>query len=143
MKAEGMFLTTIATLDVFLVAFFVGFNSRHVMVIDPNLPPYKAPAAAKVENPPAKPDKTKESAKTKGEKKTATAGEAAHPEAKGAKKEGHKPAEPTQKSDTKDKSKPESKPKTEAPGKKKSDDKKPSAKTTEKKTEAKKPPATK
>ena len=58
MKGQGMFFTTLLTLDTFLVAFFFGFNSRHVLVIDPALPPVKPPHAAKPATPAPMPHKT-------------------------------------------------------------------------------------
>lgn len=38
MKAEGIFISTLLVVDTFLVSFYFGFNSRHVLVVDPSLP---------------------------------------------------------------------------------------------------------
>jgi regulatory protein YycI of two-component signal transduction system YycFG len=37
-KAEGIFISTLLVVDTFLVSFYFGFNSRHVLVVDPSLP---------------------------------------------------------------------------------------------------------
>ena len=39
MKAKGKFISTLLIIDTFFVSFAFGFNSKHVLVIDPNLPP--------------------------------------------------------------------------------------------------------
>ncbi len=63
MKAQGMFFTTLFAIDVFFVGFFVGFNSRHVMVVDPTLPVYKSPAVAQTTAPSKPGEKTDASGK--------------------------------------------------------------------------------
>lgn len=45
MKAQAMFFTVLFAFDAFFGGYFVGFNSRHVLVEDPSLPRYKPPAA--------------------------------------------------------------------------------------------------
>ncbi|MBY0548149.1 MAG: hypothetical protein K2W95_12720 [Candidatus Obscuribacterales bacterium] len=54
MKAERVFFTTLITLDAFFVAFFFGFNSRHVPVIDPTMPPISIKTIANPSSYPAK-----------------------------------------------------------------------------------------
>lgn len=46
MNAKGMVISTLLIIDTFLVSFAFGFNSRHVKVIDPSMPPYQPPAAS-------------------------------------------------------------------------------------------------
>jgi len=38
-KARGIFITTLLSINAFLGGFAYGFNSRQVLVIDPSLPP--------------------------------------------------------------------------------------------------------
>ncbi|HEY9791012.1 MAG TPA: hypothetical protein V6D22_11470 [Candidatus Obscuribacterales bacterium] len=44
MKAATVFVSAVVIVDTFLLSYAVGFNSRHVLVIDPNLPPVKVEA---------------------------------------------------------------------------------------------------
>ena len=66
MKPAGMFVSSILVIDTFLVSFYLGFNSRHVLVVDPSLKPV---ASAAEENPSSsspqakKPDAAKDSTK--------------------------------------------------------------------------------
>ena len=39
MKAKGKFISTLLVIDTFLVSYTAGFNSRHVLIVDPSLPP--------------------------------------------------------------------------------------------------------
>jgi hypothetical protein len=48
-KAAGICISTLIVIDTFFISFAVGFNSRHVLEIDPSLPPLVQP------KPPAKP----------------------------------------------------------------------------------------
>lgn len=62
MKAEGIFISTLLVIDTFLVSFYFGFNSRHVLVVDPSLPPLVKP---RINNSSAKSSKSEaESRKT-------------------------------------------------------------------------------
>lgn len=45
MKARGLFISTLLVIDTFLASFAVGFNSRHVLVVDPSLKEVVAPPA--------------------------------------------------------------------------------------------------
>lgn len=40
MNAKSKFMSTLLVIDTFFVSYAVGFNSRHVLVVDPKLPPY-------------------------------------------------------------------------------------------------------
>src|SRR5258706_15679300 len=75
-----MFICTVLVIDTFLVSFYAGFNSRHVLIVDPSLPPLvpehkteskplpgeKKPAAGKAE-----PEKASKMEKGKGKKQGA------------------------------------------------------------------------
>jgi len=39
MKAKGIFISTLLVIDTFLVSYAAGFHSRHVLVVNPKLPP--------------------------------------------------------------------------------------------------------
>ena len=39
MKAKGKLISTLLVIDTFLVCYAAGFNSRHVLIVDPSLPP--------------------------------------------------------------------------------------------------------
>ena len=39
MRAKGIFISGLLAIDTFLISFALGFNSRHVLVVDPALPP--------------------------------------------------------------------------------------------------------
>lgn len=41
MQAKGRFISTLLVINAFLGGYAFGFNSRHVLVIDPSLPPLK------------------------------------------------------------------------------------------------------
>lgn len=81
MKAKGNFIAALLVIDAFFIAFAYGFNSRKVMVVDPNLPPVhvrrveKAPVEAATQTPPSNPktplDKPKSVEPTKAKKTTA------------------------------------------------------------------------
>ena len=51
MNAKGIFISALLTIDTFLVSFAVGFNSRHVLVVDPALPALPVEPARKLEAP--------------------------------------------------------------------------------------------
>ena len=80
MKAKGIFISAILITDAFLVSYAVGFNSRHVLVVDPSMKPVaaatevkpdaKKPAAAQTV-PAKKPESTAPKAKPKPHKKQA------------------------------------------------------------------------
>jgi hypothetical protein len=67
MKAAGIFISSIVIVDTFLVSYAVGFNSRHVLVIDPKLPPVKVEKPVQPSVTPAKAD-TKDKPKADGAK---------------------------------------------------------------------------
>ncbi len=39
MKAKGIFISTLLVVDTFLLSYAAGFHSRHVLVVNPKLPP--------------------------------------------------------------------------------------------------------
>jgi hypothetical protein len=39
MKAKGIFISTLLVIDTFFVSYAVGFQSRHVLIVNPKLPP--------------------------------------------------------------------------------------------------------
>lgn len=84
MNAKGVFITTILTVDSFLICFALGFNSRHVLEVDPALPPLPASPAKASEVSRAKPSNTQTAGKP-----TAPAKQAGEQPAQGAK--SHKP----------------------------------------------------
>jgi hypothetical protein len=45
-KTKGLFISVLLVIDTFLVSYAAGFNSNSVLVVDPTLPPYKAPEVA-------------------------------------------------------------------------------------------------
>jgi hypothetical protein len=47
MKAKGRFISFLLIVDTALGGFTYGFNSRHCLIIDPNLPPVKPPVQEK------------------------------------------------------------------------------------------------
>ncbi len=47
MRGKIRFITFLAAIDAYLIAFAVGFNSRHVLMVDPSLPPIKTKAEEK------------------------------------------------------------------------------------------------
>lgn len=109
MKAKGIFISTLLVIDTFLMSYAAGFHSRHVLVINPKLPPvvHKAEDAGKAKTPvitPAKAGdknahatKNKHASKNKPESKATTAPaksnakSAAKPDAKSAAKPDAKP----------------------------------------------------
>jgi hypothetical protein len=85
MKAKGKFISFLLIVDTFFVSYALGFNTRHVLEVDPKLPPYVAKQEAKTETKPAavKPEEkngkdakqgagAKEATFAAGEKKTGT-----------------------------------------------------------------------
>jgi len=69
-KARGIFITTLLSINAFLGGFAYGFNSRHVLVIDPALPPVVPAKAAE----PAKAIVPVKAAPTKGSVAKSSAG---------------------------------------------------------------------
>jgi hypothetical protein len=49
MKAKGMFISAILIVDTFLVSYAIGFNSRHVAVVDPTMKPVAVPEEVKLD----------------------------------------------------------------------------------------------
>ena len=47
MGLKGKIVCTLLVVDTFVLSYAVGFNSRHVLVEDPTLPPYVAPVIMK------------------------------------------------------------------------------------------------
>jgi hypothetical protein len=84
-KASGIFVSAILVIDTFLVAYAVGFNSRHVLMVDPTMKPVAAKPA------PAEQDKT-EKIKATAEDKSAAKGT--------TEKSSHKASTKTSKSET-------------------------------------------
>jgi hypothetical protein len=83
LKAQGVFICTMLVIDTFFVSYACGFNSRHVMVVDPALPPIQIkPDTTATDHKAATPDKDKD--KTDAASKTKT------PTKKDAAKESHK-----------------------------------------------------
>lgn len=39
MRAKFIFISVVMTMDAFFVGYAAGFNSRHVLIVDPKLPP--------------------------------------------------------------------------------------------------------
>ena len=39
MKAKGIFISTLLVIDTFLMSYAAGFHSKHVLVVNPKLPP--------------------------------------------------------------------------------------------------------
>ena len=62
MKAKARFICALLVVDTFFGAFYIGFNSRSVSVINPKLPPLVPKAEAKTKpaetKPPSVPAKT-------------------------------------------------------------------------------------
>jgi len=59
-KVKGQFVSFLLIIDTFFVSYAVGFNSRHVLVVDPKLPPFVAKPEVKKEAKTAeKPDEKK------------------------------------------------------------------------------------
>jgi hypothetical protein len=73
-KAAGMFISTLLIIDTFLISYAVGFNTRHVLMVDPSLPPVQAKEEEPAPNPSKKDAKAsaqsdkdaKQAAPTKG-----------------------------------------------------------------------------
>jgi hypothetical protein len=109
MKGKGIFISTLLVIDTFLVSYFVGFNSRHVPVVDPSLPPLAPAAPKEKETPPAKPkaDDTKaahtESTKPATKKAGVKPGKAAHSSSEGKKHSAKKASKPQKSSEKKSK----------------------------------------
>lgn len=57
MKAKGIFISTLLVIDTFLVSYAAGFHSRHVLVINPKLPPVVRKTQDKVVAPAVTPAK--------------------------------------------------------------------------------------
>lgn len=137
MKAKGIFISTLLVIDTFLMSYAAGFHSRHVLVINPKLPPvvHKAEDAGKAKTPvitPAKAGdknahatKNKHASKNKPESKAttapakSTAKSAAKPDAKPEVKPAAKPAakapvKPVAKPAVKPAAKPKAKPAVKA-----------------------------
>jgi hypothetical protein len=74
MKAKGVFISAILIADAFLVSYAIGFNSRHVLVVDPSMKAVAPPADVKsdAKKPPveALPVKKMETTKPKVKGKT-------------------------------------------------------------------------
>jgi regulatory protein YycI of two-component signal transduction system YycFG len=81
MKSKGIFISAILIVDTFLVSYAIGFNSRHVAVVDPTMKPVAAPQEVKLDkNLPAvmpvaakKTEKTEHKTKAKVHKKRSKA----------------------------------------------------------------------
>jgi hypothetical protein len=82
MKAKGMFMSALLIGDAFLVSYAIGFNSRHVQVVDPTM----KPVAAAIETKPAPTAETKVTPKTVSKPASAKSGK----HAKSAKTGEHK-----------------------------------------------------
>ncbi len=41
MKTSGLFFCAVLLVDTLFISYWVGFNSRHVLIVDPTLPPLK------------------------------------------------------------------------------------------------------
>jgi hypothetical protein len=52
MKAKGRFISTLLVIDTFLVSYAVGFNSRHVLIVDPSLSPTATATTKSTTTPP-------------------------------------------------------------------------------------------
>lgn len=100
MKGKFRTITCIATWNSFFIAFAVGFNSRHLLVVDPSLPPVKVEAPAPIVPVELDAAKRPEEDKTKGEAKVKNAKQKAGKTEKGktpakdkaSKSKGSKPA---------------------------------------------------
>lgn len=90
MNARGIFVSAVLVIDAFFVSYAVGFNSRHVPVIDPKLPPAHKPVKQPVAADKAQKTKTEEKPAAKEEKGESDKDQAA-PAAKkaSAKTKGH------------------------------------------------------
>ncbi len=81
MKAKGIFISTLLVIDTFFVSYAVGFQSRHVLIVNPKLPPVvqkkveAKPIPAVV---PAKKDDTKNAHTGKDAHASKTHGKATH-----------------------------------------------------------------
>lgn len=71
MKAKGIFISTLLVIDTFFVSYAVGFQSRHVLIINPKLPPVVQKKVEAKPIPPPAPAK-------KGDTKNAHNGKDAH-----------------------------------------------------------------
>lgn len=60
MKPAGMFVSALLIVDTFLVSYYIGFHSRTVSVVDPNLKPVEKPVSKPVSKAP--PDGSQSSA---------------------------------------------------------------------------------
>lgn len=116
MKAKGIFISTLLVIDTFFVSYAAGFHSRHVLVINPKLPPVvhkKADSAVTPTAAPAKKtsEKSTHQAKDAHTAKNAPAKSTAKPTAKHvAKPDSKPPVKPVSKPAAKPTSKPKAKP---------------------------------
>ncbi len=53
MQAKGRFISTLLAVNAFFGGYAFGFNSRHVLVVDPSLAPIKSTPKAQTETKPA------------------------------------------------------------------------------------------
>jgi hypothetical protein len=86
MKPKGMFVTALLVVDTFLVSYAVGFNSRHVLVVNPSLPAAAPVSETSIDGQPASPDDKGDKTKAEGkDKKSLAEPESADSKDKGAK----------------------------------------------------------
>lgn len=78
MKAKGRFISLLLVVDTFFVSYAFGFHSRHVLIVDPKLPPVvkrveaKAPPPKVITKTPVPKDHAKNLHDQKGHAKNAT-----------------------------------------------------------------------
>jgi hypothetical protein len=84
-KAKGKFISTLLVMDTFFISFAAGFNSRHVLVVDPSLPPVPPVVQPKSAEKRAEAEPTK----TQAKEKTAEHASGSHGSKAGHKPHGH------------------------------------------------------
>ena len=114
MKAKGIFISTLLVIDTFFVSYAAGFHSRHVLVINPKLPPVVHKKTDTIVAPIAVPAK-KSGDKNKHQAKDAHAGKNAAGKSHG--KDAHKSDAPKIEKTKEAAEKPAAKPDTQPPAK--------------------------